>query len=282
MQQQFEEAQTPSVLLHLNNEATGKDLVTLPQEETVESLLEALRLEAPKRVKRRRRITVACSIGFVLYITLIFVDSLFFHVMSTTFYSYMSIVPLLLVAMAATERREKLAKQLAQYDDKRAVGPLVEALGYYDPLTVNAAITALTRLLPELRASDRHLLNDAQRTGLNNVLLGTSRLKASAIKPELALAILKALGQVGDAAALPAVEKVANGGGIGKNSAVRLASAECLPFLQEVARHEAAQKMLLRASGPGASPEALLRPASSEPDDPTDQLLRATRSDANN
>ncbi len=227
MKQQFEATETPSVLLHLNNEATGKDLVTQPQEETVESLLEVLRLEAPKRAKRRREIIVGGSIGFVLYIALIFIDTLYFHVMSTTFYSYMSIVPLLVVsAMAATERREKLAKQLAQFDDKRAVGPLIEALGYHDPLTVNAAITALTRLLPELRASDRYLLNEEQRAILNNVLLNASRLKASAVKPELALAILKALGQVGDAAALPAVEKVANGGGIGKKPAVRLAAAE--------------------------------------------------------
>ncbi len=274
MKQQFEESQDAPIVLHQDNEIHSEELIERPEAETVESLLEALKLEAPKRVKRRRKIILACCVGFTLWFVLMAMLRESFHGMNPAFFSYMSFVPMVVAAMAATEGQKKLVKQLAQYDDKRAVGPLIEALMYNDPATVAAAKTALTRLLPELRASDRHLLNTEQRAILNTQLLMRG-LKVTAGQSQLALSILTALGQVGDAGAFTTVEKVANGAGIGKDPSVRMAATECLPFLEEAARLEEASHTLLRASAPGASPEALLRPASSGPESHAEQLLRA-------
>lgn len=173
---------------------------------------------------------------------------------------------------------KELKEQLALCDDKRAVGALVEALAY-DRSTADAAVPALTRLLPRLYASDHYLLTTAQRAMLYKYL--TTWRADGPIHFQLARTAVNAFRDMGDAGALPVVEKLANGGGAGKDYAVRSAAFECLPFLKEAARQEETHRTLLRASAPGELPQALLRPASGAPDNPTDQLLLATTDRSN-
>ncbi len=275
LEQQFKEAETPPVLVNRNNEVAASKPVTRPDQQKVEDLLEALKRAKPKW---KTRCTSVVSAGVNAMIAPTVWASCTAHGMgfcvsalvTTGIYAGLASA----VERAITGRDRRLAKQLAQYDDKRAVGPLLEALRYDNSSTVNAATVALIRLLPQLRASDRHLLTAEHRSFMNG-LLGASVLLGPPKAPALILAMLKALGQVGDSGAIGVVEKLANGGGTGKNPAVQQAAVECLPFLEEVARQEEAHRILLRASASNAFPGALLRPATDAPEHHADQLLRA-------
>lgn len=119
-----------------------------------------------------------------------------------------------LIEGAITRRDKSLTVHLALFDDKRAVGPLLDALAYDGAATVNAASVALIRLLPQLHASDRRLLTTEQYSVLNSLIanrfhtsailrlgphldkfLGAPYLQASA-RSQLILVALQALSQI--------------------------------------------------------------------------------------
>ena len=245
----------------------------------VVELLKATKIEASKQAAHGR--PVRLGFGVVLVICLLF--PLRFHHGNIAVWVF---VAAMAVQATLTTRNNKklrelekgLKEQLALCDDKRAVGALVEALAY-DPSTADAAVPALTRLLPRLYASDQHLLTTAQRAMLYKYL--TTWRADSPIRLQLARTAVNAFRDIGDAGALPVVEKLANGEGTGKDYAVRSAAFECLPYLKEVARQEETHRTLLRASAPGELPQALLRPASAALDNPADQMLRATTDRSN-
>ena len=83
-------------------------------------------------------------------------------------------------------------------------GTLSEALEWPDASTQRVAASALTRLLPLMTASDGNLLNAKQRSCLYNIL----RKRNVRSQEPLITAILTALQQVGDHAAIPAVERL--------------------------------------------------------------------------
>ena len=97
---------------------------------------------------------------------------------------------------------------------------------------------------------------------------------------EFRLAILKALEQIGDAAAIPAVEHLANGYAYSANQrALKAAAQECLPLLRANFGSVEANKTLLRASSAeNAAPETLLRASEPAPDTKPEELLRAADS----
>jgi hypothetical protein len=106
-------------------------------------------------------------------------------------------------AVQPNKKQKSIVRLLVNAEDINVIGPLVEALTYggrHDVEVLKTVTAGLVRLLPQLRASDAHLLNDKQRTHLRRALLGKD-------KP-LTLAILKALQQIGDIADLPFVEKI--------------------------------------------------------------------------
>lgn len=92
------------------------------------------------------------------------------------------------------------------------------------------------------------------------------------------LALLKALEQIGDARAIPAVLYLRDDPTI--LGRVRLAANECLPYLEARQRRSRESATLLRAADrveTVASREELLRPAShSLPTTPEDQLLHSS------
>lgn len=170
-------------------------------------------------------------------------------------------------------KQKAAAQQLAAYDNIQGIGPLAEALEWPDPAIRALAARSLTRLLPQLNASDAGLLSVNARGCLYRCLkIGNARHEET-----LLLAILKALEQVGDEAALPYVQRLVDSQPVTRAQIrVRQKAVECLPFLESGASQRRGHDILLRASSmDSAQPEILLRPAASGAITESDQLLRA-------
>jgi HEAT repeat protein len=164
------------------------------------------------------------------------------------------------------------AKRLAHYDDVRGIGPLIEALEWPDSEMQHIAARSLTDLLTRVRASDYGLLNARQRS----VLYRTLNMSRARTFPKLLISILKALEQIGDAEAVPYVERLAHGFALlDSQREVRVAAQDCLPFLRDRARLTSQSQTLLRASHVSETHnDALLRPVQSTQTADPDQLLR--------
>lgn len=229
--------------------------------EAVEELLRLLEIEARKR-KRNTRLYIGLTVGMVLF--MIVASALF----DLDIGGFCGLFGAFSGLAAVSQMQKNAARALAKFDDKRVVGPLAEALGFDDKGLRQEAERVLARLLPTLQASDASLLNDDQRKMLNRSLRGKNA--------DLICAILQAYQQVGDEAALPHVERLANGEvATTKAKKVREAAQACLPFLRErAAQEQAAQTLLRPATAPGSPAEILLRPAQGAPEGDPSLLLR--------
>ncbi|HLV81023.1 MAG TPA: hypothetical protein VKT32_12115 [Chthonomonadaceae bacterium] len=177
-----------------------------------------------------------------------------------------------LVFSRVSSRHNAAVQLLSRLDDVRAVGPLLQIWKQMDWTYFpqrKLAEEPLIRLLPRLRADDASLMDDAQRRCLYYVLLRTN-------SPELDLALLKALEQVGNRRALPYVRKLAAGRGRCTDSLVREAANECLPYLIERMEEQRQGQTLLRPGSQGAADDALLRPTSQVVAVDQNGLLRPT------
>jgi hypothetical protein len=170
----------------------------------------------------------------------------------------------LVVTRAHTNAAYLLAKH---FDDVSIVGPLAEALEYRSKRVREAATAALIRLLPLLQTSDSDLVNSEQRNCLHRALMGNS--------PELVVAVLGALGQIGDSRAIPNVERLAAGLGVAvEDERIRKMAQETVLLLRQRMELQRAPQTLLRA----ASEEGgeLLRAATGSEGPEANVLLRAT------
>jgi hypothetical protein len=214
--------------------------------------------------------------------------------------SFSSMAGLVGITAGATLSQKRAARSLAQFEDVRSVGPLAEALEFGDREVRAVAVEALIRLLPKLQASDASLLDDVQRgclrralsKGAHGVYVGFTvstpqggcrrfpRRGAYGFHPELAVAVLQALEQVGDDRDLAAVQSLADGKGrSGKLTRVREAAQRCLPYLQQRADERRTRQTLLRASGLSETPaDLLVRPVAYVPGNDL-ELLRACLQD---
>jgi hypothetical protein len=146
-------------------------------------------------------------------------------------------------------------------DDIRAVGPLAEGLGTKDAEIYKEVVAALTKLLPTLTEEDNGQLNGKQRTCLYRAL-GSQNVAffLGNTDTTFLLSLLHAVEIVGDANALPYVQKLASD----TVTDARIASPaqQCLKVLRERAASANAEQTLLRpAEREVKSPEMLLRPA---------------------
>ncbi|HZP84767.1 MAG TPA: hypothetical protein VFB21_24240 [Chthonomonadaceae bacterium] len=175
--------------------------------------------------------------------------------------------------LTLTSKHREMARLLAGLDDVQAVGRLAESLDWPDPQMRRVAIRALTPLLRRLQASDSARLSPRQRAALYR-MLKMSNARAHA---EFLMALLKALEQVGDGAAVPYVQNLVESSPLTwRQIQVQQAAQDCLPYLQELARQDSYSQTLLRASSAAApSAEGLLRPAYGSPDAEPATLLRA-------
>jgi HEAT repeat protein len=239
--------------------------------EAVQELLVILMEERQQR-KRRQKTGVAaylCFIAVMITIAILARAPMLLNMIG-------SMTSLITVAFAASQTQRRVAVVLAQLEDLRTVGALVEALEYQDKSISVEIEQTLIRLLPQLKASDAHLLDDQQRICLYHAL---NRKNTTLVR-----VILQALEQVGDGKAVPYVQKVAEGHGrSGGNPDLRALAQQCLPFLLQRADEERSRQMLLRPSDASEQPviasDTLLRPAAGvTPADPA-QLLRAASED---
>jgi hypothetical protein len=182
-------------------------------------------------------------------------------------FAALAIGSIFLYRITLSPEQTLLARQLAKTDDVRAVGRLAEALEWPDADSRSAAMKGLTRLLPQLKASDAHLLSVEQRECLYNYLIPANA------KDEFVIAILSAFEQVGDDAAIAPVEQLA--AAARTDDCVRDAALNCLGFLRVRAEEAHNARTLLRASEAGpVSTGELLRPAAPDGATQTEGLLR--------
>jgi hypothetical protein len=175
---------------------------------------------------------------------------------------------------------------VADLDDVRAIGPLIDTWKLEDGATQKISNQALIDLLPRLQPGDAHLMNTEQRAVLCRILSrgprGTGGNSSEASQPslerkvEMRIAILKAFAQVGDSSTLPIVQRLVHGEA--KTTAKQRIQTEaqaCLTALELRIEQARNPQTLLRASNAfDASAETLLRAAKGGQVTAPEQLLR--------
>lgn len=250
----------------------------------VEELLARLAREAERR-RRKRNILKAVWAGYVALVVGLLAIQVFTHSKGVHI-PFINLFFLFGGIGAASKLQKESVRKLAKNPDVRGVGYFVDALTFKDKDVAKEANEALVGLLPQLKASDAHLLNDEQRSILYKQIRGKDT--------KLILAILKALEQVGDEKAVPFVqERIDRKHSSGDVLRIQTAAQECMPALKARVEQERAAHTLLRATtanesdsdvllrpaaGAGADSTILLQPVESLPDtDHERQPLHDTR-----
>ena len=169
--------------------------------------------------------------------------------------------------------RKTMAAIIGEQEDARFLGPALMLYGGAGTLTREREVISaiLCRLLPRVRADQKELLTQEHK----RLLL--IPLKDPWGKWTLAIAVLKALEQIGDAWAIPIVRHLAHYGDA-RNHAIKNAATQCLAFLEQRDIESREVRTLLRASDrtEAFSPEVLVRAASGPVSStPPEQLLRS-------
>jgi hypothetical protein len=182
---------------------------------------------------------------------------------------------LILNHMVASPQQRRAAQRLAQLQDKRLVGYLVDFCTWPDEPVRRAAKRALTRMLPGLQPADAGLLSPAQQ----GVLRGFLHRRYTDTETGLQVAILKAYEQIGDERSLSAVRGLANiNPRTRERERVKEAANACLPFLQQRRERQHSSQTLLRPTTATSSEpprQILLRPVTDQSTANPDELLRA-------
>ena len=180
----------------------------------------------------------------------------------------------LVMWLAELEKKDNVLQTLNNTLDVRAISPLCEALEWHSLSVQHVAQNTLPRLLKQLRASDSLLLTRVARDCLYRRLI----LKRADRDERLLTAILQALEQVGDAQAVPAVERlVAETPRTPHEERVHLAAQACLPYLHARFGHHAGRDTLLRATNQEEpTPHMLLRSSQTPPEN-LETLLRPVK-----
>ena len=192
-------------------------------------------------------------------------------------WSGLSVLTSQLYRVSLSRKRVTIMRKQAQQRDPKAVGQLAEALTWPDQDLQYEAASALTVLLPMLKANDASLLSASQRECLHRELT----LQNARSQSELMVAILQAFQQVGDNAAIPYVESLASARPrTPQEQRVVQEAQECLPYLRLCAGNNSASHSLLRASSvTDAATDTLLRPSWDNPEIRPEQLLRPSDHD---
>ncbi len=175
--------------------------------------------------------------------------------------------------VSLSTKRVTMMRKQAQLRDIRGVGLLAEALTWPEQDLQYEAASALTVLLPLLKANHASLLSAEQRNCLHRELT----LQNARSQSDLIVAILQAFQQVGDSAAIPYVERLADTKPrTPQEQKVVQEAKECLPYLRLCALNNTASHSLLRASSltDTAAADQLLRASWDNLETKPEQLLR--------
>ncbi len=210
-------------------------------------------------------------------------------------FATLAIYTIAIFTRSTGKRRLKRRGKIAAIADIRLVGSLVDILAIGSPHEHTMAKETLTRLLPNLKASDFALLSHAQRRQLDRCLMPRLHNKSKSEQQrdtDFQLAILSGYEQVGDIDSWSAVGSLAYPAPeylMSTSPEVSAAARRCLQFLEYLAAQQRASmeqyrisSQLLRPSSASAvSQEMLLRPAMNRTTvDESDSLLRATNETA--
>lgn len=182
-----------------------------------------------------------------------------------------------------------LARTLAERNDVRATGPLIDTFKMGDRNMQEIATDALIELLPRLRTTDANLLNAEQRAILCHKLTRIPQRAAEDPRPAIKVAytraisfrvaIFQAFAQVGDSAALPIVERLAQGEAkTVEQKRIQAEAQACLPPLKlRIVQMRNPQTLLRAASASDTGAETLLRAAKGGQETNPVQLLRPSQ-----
>ncbi len=189
-------------------------------------------------------------------IFLSFVSYIFANVCVSTFYD------------TYRQAQRQIGVVLLEVEDTRFIPHLLRSTGYASGEGVSEL---LKRLLPQVRADHAPLWSKADKTTL---LLPFK--DAAAKDPQLAIACLKALEQIGDKSAVPAVKKLQAQAFAGNRQTLWNAASQCLLYLESNSGKFQQAETLLRSSDIAqVRPDILLRPAAADADNSAgEQLLR--------
>ncbi len=225
------------------------------------------------RHKLRHNVLAAAFIVFTPYgLYHLILNSREHHVMPAIGGLLLAVTPLLLTTVSITNKHIRDLKTLSNSDEMSSICPLVDALNWPEPYAKKLAISGLTRLLPRLKASDANLLNVPRRVILYQWLLSGSADEHE----EFIITILKCLEQIGDAAAVKYVERLAyDTRPSPAQKRVQSAALVCLNYLHIIEGNTQNSTTLLRAADFNTTDtERLLRATSTELDN--NNLLRST------
>ena len=242
------------------------------QTQALEQTARQLVLEAPARKRLRQRYIALClgasSVTVVsLLVGILANDSAWVAAGQIVGWITAGVTSLAVIRIRQQLQDPRL-RQITALDDVRAVGFLLDLMESsqemweYDDPSRRAIKSALIRLLPRLQASDTSWLTEPQRAALARALYYcTHRKYPWHYDPDLAVALLGALEQVGTSDALDYVQELATMYASNPHrERIRDAAESCLPFLQTRARERQAMETLLRASQQSTDPSQLLRP----------------------
>lgn len=213
-----------------------------------------------RREQKQQRVLWTCTTCFVIFFLLV---ETWARIVDHTFFSFKGfrVVGLLLCLglmlfdrriIPATHFHRRIADALIDLKDVRVLGMLLELYRIRD---LNRPVRdALIPLLHGLKPSDTDLLDSPQRTCLYTYLHSEDYLLRSTV--------LDALAQVGDAEAIPQIEKlidrpVKNAG----DEKLHARAQEILPLLRERAVKRSASDKLVRPVESTSSEQILVRPA---------------------
>lgn len=171
-------------------------------------------------------------------------------------------------AGAMPSARSRALAMLAEQQDVRSIGPLLEALEVFPEAKREAILVLLITLLPRLTPSDAALLNRTQRRKLYTDLI----LEDPDRNESYLQAVLKGIEQIGEEEALYWVRRlVQRGATTPGQSRIWEAASACLLRLEARLERRNDQTCLLRAAvggNPSHNASELLRPVTSETNDP--------------
>jgi len=243
------------------------------EREEAERAFRALIEQDLRTIRRGRRFMWSINVAYCATVLPMLVYDRFNHHRSDhSGYIFLAISVMFALNGLLALHQRPVGRRLAILDAPQAVGPLMDVLSNCGMYRWSELRRALIHLLPRLKVSDTKWLLPRQRKMLLRILTSDERWPyyGGLWGSELKIAILRALEQIGDAKAIPTVERMARSA---KDGRVRIAAQDCLPFLRERVEEEQIGQNLLRASGPNIQMETLLRPASGNTEDKPEQLL---------
>ena len=254
--------------------------VRLGQEyQTVSENRKQILISQLQRHKRRHGIfwSVFCLIYMTLMVSMPMIRNFEFLKVVIGFILMAAAVTFAVISASQKDKIKRgliaITKKVSVQESSNLISSLVNLLSPEDvKSSVNREVMELlTKHLPEMKASDAHLLTQAQKDRLTRELkLSTSDRSKSDLLEVLfpnetriryRIAILKAFEQIGGVKELAEVKRLATEKPMNRKAIqVQDAARECLPYLQARAEGEQAKSQLLRASTMPTNDAELLRP----------------------